>query len=133
LSVLLFPSPSVPVSNPTPEIVEEVKQPISTEQLIQASAERYAVKYIDLYETLDCESMGFIDPAIQSGWYHNGVRENSWGYAQFNLPSGLKTADGRTITKEIAIDAEEAIDAAAYNFSIGNASQWSCYNGDDPR
>jgi hypothetical protein len=100
---------------------------MSTEQLIHAAADRYAVRFVDLYDTLDCESSHFIDPAIQSGWYHDGVRENSWGYAQFNLPSHMKTADGREITKEIAVNPEEAIDAAAYNFSIGNATQWSCY------
>lgn len=95
--------------------------------MITASAHRYGVDRESLYKTLDCESVHFADPAIQSGYYYKGVRENSWGYAQFNLPSSLKTADGRTITKEIAVNPEEAIDATAYNFSIGNAGQWSCY------
>jgi hypothetical protein len=110
---------------PTPPPVEV----LSVDDLITRSAARYGVNRKALYDTLDCESMHFKDAKIQSGWYKNGVRENSWGFAQFNLPSGMKTADGRTITKEIATDPAEAIDAAAYNFSIGNARQWSCYHG----
>lgn len=106
-------------------IVETVS--LSPGDLITEAALKYGVNRQHLYDTLDCESKGFIDPAIQSGWYRNGVRENSWGYAQFNLPSGLKTADGREITKEIAIDPKEAIDAAAYNFSVGNADHWTCF------
>ena len=105
----------------------EVAVSLTPGELITEAALKYGVNRQHLYDTLDCESQGFIDPAIQSGWYRNGVRENSWGYAQFNLPSGLKTADGREITKEIAIDPKEAIDAAAYNFSVGNAGAWTCY------
>jgi hypothetical protein len=101
--------------------------PLSPDELITEAALKYGINRQHLYDTLDCESQGFIDPAIQSGWYRNGIRENSWGYAQFNLPSGLKTADGREITKEIAIDPKEAIDAAAYNFSVGNARAWTCF------
>lgn len=106
-------------------IVEVI--PLSPDELITRSALKYGVNRQRLYDTLDCESSHFIDPAIQSGYYKDGVRENSWGYGQFNLPSGLKTADGRVITKEIAIDPEEAVDAVAYNFSIHNENQWSCY------
>ncbi len=113
------------------EIAEAAQTPppevLSIDDLITRSAKKYGVNRDILYKTLDCESIHFKDATIQSGYYRNGVRENSWGFAQFNLPSGLKTADGRTITKEIAIDPEESIDAAAYNFSIGNAKQWSCY------
>lgn len=106
-------------------IVEVI--PLTPGELITEAALKYGVNRQRLYDTLECESAGFTDPAIQSGWHKNGVRETSFGYAQFNLPSGLKTADGRTITYEIAIDPKEAIDATAYNFSIGNAEHWSCY------
>lgn len=54
-------------------------------------------------------------------------RENSWGIAQFNFPTGLENSDGSTITMSDARDPERALDAAAFNFSIGNAERWSCY------
>lgn len=74
------------------------------------------------------ESAGFASTTIQSGYYRkDGSREPSFGVAQFYIPSSLKTASGATITKEMAIDPEQALDAAAYNFSIGNADQWSAY------
>lgn len=100
---------------------------IDIDQLITDAAERHGVNRERLYSTLECESVGFKDVAIQSDYYHDGVRENSWGIAQFNLPTDLTTADGRMITKEIAIDPEEAIDAAAYQFAEGRASRWTCY------
>ncbi len=104
---------------------------VSIDQLITDAAKRHHLNREHLYRTLECESAGFTDVAIQSfvpdTTGPNG-RENSWGVAQFHLPSGLTTSSGEIITKEIAIDPEKAIDAAAYQFSIGNASQWSCYN-----
>ena len=114
----------VAVAAQTP--IEEVI-PLTPDELITRASLKYGVNRQRLYDTLKCESQNFIDPAIQSGHYKNGVRETSFGYAQFNLPSGLKTSDGRIVTYEIAIDPEEAVDAAAYNFSIGNASHWTCY------
>jgi len=101
---------------------------LTPDELITRAALKYGVNRQRLYDTLECESEGFKDPAIQSGYYRkDGKRETSYGYAQFNLPSGLKTVDGRTITYEIAINPSEAIDAMAFNFSIGNANQWTCY------
>lgn len=73
------------------------------------------------------ESGGFASTTIQSGYYENGIRETSYGVCQFYIPSNLKTADGEEITKDIAIDPVKCLDAAAYNFSVGNASQWSAY------
>ncbi len=110
---------------------EAAEMPIETADpatLITQAAEKYGVNRQRLYDTLECESDGFRDPAIQSGWIRaDGTREPSFGYGQFFLPSSLKTADGRTITYEIAINPREAIYAVAYNFSIGNAPQWSCW------
>lgn len=95
---------------------------LSPRELITQAATKYGVSQDHLYKTLFCESGGFIDPAI-----HNGNGENSWGYAQFNLPTDLKTALGATITKEVAIDPYQAIDAAAFNMSIGNQTRWTCW------
>lgn len=102
----------------TPEIAEE---------FARETAREFGLHEERFVKTLKCESAGFKDPKIQSGHYYKGKRETSYGYAQFNLPSGLKTEDGRTITYEIAVDPEEAIRAAGYNFSIGNASHWTCW------
>ena len=114
----------------SPEIAyAEEMRVYSIQELIDLSADRYGVAREILYLTLKCESAGFTvlegQSQIPDTSGPNGY-ENSWGIAQFNLPSDLKTADGREITKEIAIVPVEAIDAAAYNFSIGNAGRWSC-------
>lgn len=102
----------------TPELIES---------FALETAKKYHIDEDEFVETLRCESCGFIDPKIQSGHYKNGVREQSFGIAQFNLPSGLKTASGEEITYEIAIDPEQAIDAAGYNFSIGLQDRWTCW------
>lgn len=121
---VLPPVPKEPVVT-VPE-VEAAETPKSVALLIHEAALKYGVDETKLYRVLNCESAGFTDPKIQSGYYHDGVRETSYGYAQFHLPSSLKTASGDMITYEIAIDPAQAIDAAAFNFSQGNANQWSC-------
>ncbi len=96
---------------------------LSPQELISRAADKYGIIEDHLYKTLDCESQHFIEPAI-----HNpSKKENSWGWGQFNLPTDLKTSDGRAITKEIAIDPIQAVDAVAYNFSIGKATRWTCF------
>lgn len=132
-----FGTPTVPYIEEmvllAPETVEAKEEvpvewtPEYAEQFAREVARKYEINEERFVETLECESMHFRDPKIQSGHYKNGVRENSWGYAQFNLPTDLMTADGRIITYEIAVNPAEAIDAAAYQFSIGNAKRWSCY------
>lgn len=104
--------------------------PALLETLARTTAQKYGVNEYALVETLRCESMGFTwnDQSLVPDAKGPRGREDSWGIGQFNMPSDLKTADGREITKEIALDQPEAIDAAGYNFSIGKASRWSCYN-----
>lgn len=101
--------------------------PEYAESFARETARKYGIDEERFIDTLKCESMHFRDPKIQSGHYKNGVRETSYGYSQFHLPTDLMTADGRIITYEIAVNPAEAIDAAAYQFSIGNAKRWSCY------
>lgn len=102
---------------------------MSIDDLIKEDATKYGVNETHLYKTLQCESANFTVLDGQSEVVRpDGTRENSWGIAQFNLPTDLKTASGEEITKEVATDPEEAIDAAAYNFSKGYATRWSCYN-----
>lgn len=104
-----------------------------TPETIEAMAYEKAVKYHlahpkTFVETMRHESLGFISKDIQSGYYRpDGSREPSFGVCQFYIPSSLKTADGFAVTKEVAVDPEKCLDAAAYNFSIGNASEWTEY------
>lgn len=87
--------------------------------VIVADATKYGVNYDHLYKTLYCES-GLNPNAL-------GDHGTSFGVAQFHLPTDLKTAQGTIITKDIALDPIQAIDAASYQFSIGNASRWTCW------
>jgi len=109
------------------ELIDEPWTPERGRREAYKASEKYGIDSEVFVKTMECES-GFQDPTIQSGHYKNGERETSFGYAQFNLPSGLKTADGETITYEIATDPEKSLDAAAFNFSIGNAHHWSCFH-----
>jgi hypothetical protein len=74
--------------------------------------------------TLDCESDGFKDPAIQSQVPHKGGpngQEDSWGYAQVHLP------DHSDISREQAVDPTFAVLWAAKEF-MRRPEQWSCYS-----
>lgn len=88
------------------------------------------IDVVQFVDTLSCESQGFTVLSGQSQVPNpagpNG-QENSWGVAQFNLPSDLKTADGRPIDFSVATDPRQAISAAAYNFSLGKQGRWSCW------
>lgn len=97
------------------------------EEIAREKAKKYGINVYLFVETMRNESGGFGSTTIQSGYYHNGVRERSFGVCQFNIPSGLKTASGEEITYDIAVDPEQCLDAAAYNFSVGNANQWTEY------
>lgn len=89
-------------------------------------AEKYNTYPDKMWQTILCENPE-LKPELQSYIVKDGVREDSWGLAQFHLPSGNKTADGVTITKEMAQTPEIALDAMAYHFSIGNAELWTCF------
>lgn len=94
------------------------------EQELRTVAKKYNVSYEKLHSTVACES-GF-KTDIQSGHHLSYGREESWGVAQFHLPSKNRTADGEIITKEMALNPAIALDAMAYHFSIGNAKAWTC-------
>lgn len=110
------------------EFAPRIFTPEELEEIVRIVQEKHGLGD-DFFETARCESSNFIDQEIQSGYYKNGVRENSWGIFQFNLPSGLKTAEGEIITKEIAIDPYQAAEAAAFNFKQGLQGQWTCWKG----
>ena len=95
-------------------------------QEVWERAEKYNTFPDKMWNTILCENQQ-LNPKQQSNIVKDGVREDSWGLAQFHLPSRNKTADGVVITKEMAQDPEIALDAMAYHFSIGNARLWTCY------
>lgn len=113
---------------------EEIPLPVWTPESLEALASTTAAKYglnrHRFVETLRCESAGFTFVEGQSGVPDStgpNNREDSWGVAQFHMPSTLKDASGEVMSKEEAQDPAQAIDAAGFNFSIGNASSWTCF------
>jgi len=66
-----------------------------------------------LARVLECESG--LDPTVV------GDNGTSFGIAQFHNPWAWG------ITKEQAFDPEFAIDFTAEQFSLGQASKWTCY------
>lgn len=94
-------------------------------RIIKEKADKYGVSYEQMSVTVACESGYKAD--IQSHHVLSYGREESWGVAQFHLPSKNRDANGQVITKEMALDPEQALDAMAYHFSQGNARMWTCY------
>ena len=134
LGVLLAPEP-IPPAVPEPLAVKEIVvewTPENIRALAYEKARKYDLASLGLEEayvrTMDYESKGFIDPCIQSEVPSpdgpNG-QENSWGVSQFWLTHPMETPDGRLITKEIACDPEQALDASAWHFSQGRAHRWN--------
>lgn len=97
-----------------------------TKEYVYEAAEKYNTYPDRMWQTIKCENPELI-PELQSLIVKEGVREDSWGLAQFYLPAGNKTPDGEVITKEIAQDPIKALDAMAWHFSEGRAHLWSCY------
>lgn len=95
------------------------------EEEIRKVSNKYGVSYDKMWHTIQCES-GF-STSTQSHYYLGGKREESYGLAQFYLPARNRTADGKVITKEMALDPRIALDAMAFHFAAGNAKAWSCY------
>lgn len=94
-------------------------------QEVKTAASKYGVSYEKMYKTIACESN--FNPEIQSHHTMDYGREESYGVAQFHIPSRNRTADGTVITKEMALNPAIALDAMAYHFSIGNQRLWTCY------
>jgi len=74
----------------------------------------------DFYETLEYESAGWQN--IQSRVVKNGVREESYGIAQINLPAHP------TISKAQALDVRWAVNWAAQEFQAKRQWQWTAWN-----
>lgn len=105
-------------------------QVISIDDLIHQTVTKYGLNYQHFYATLDCESEGFKDVAIQSQVPDrsspNGL-EQSYGISQVFLP------EHPDITKEQAIDPVWAINYAGELFSEGKEHQLHCYKIEQAR
>jgi hypothetical protein len=110
------------------EVLIEIKYDWTEERVkqeIKTAADKYGVSYEKMNAVVKCESGYDID--IQSHHILNYGRELSFGLAQWHIPAGNRTAEGKVITKEMALNPIIALDAMAYYFSIGNAKAWTCY------
>lgn len=92
---------------------------------IETAANKYGTSYEQMKNTVACESGFKVD--IQSHHNLSYGREQSYGLAQWHIPAKNRNAEGKVITKEMALDPVQALDAMAYHFSIGNAKAWTCY------
>ncbi len=103
---------------------------------IEEKAKEYKVSADLMKRIINCESQG--STTIQSNHrYHAGNvpvgskvgdRELSFGLAQWHIPAKNTDSKGKIITKEMALDPSQALDAMAYHISIGNTKKWSCYS-----
>lgn len=126
LSTLLFSTPPSPQLTVPVTVVAPQRELTSTTSVAayvwQLEEERGLTHF---YKTMRCES-NFQN--VQSNHYKDGVQEESYGIAQWHIPAGNKTQDGRIITKEMALDPKLAIDTAAWYFEMGWHKKWSCYD-----
>lgn len=112
------------------ETKEKTWTPVEVEKLAEDTARKYGIPVYSFVETMRCESKDFTvihgqsEIPVPDG--PNGY-ENSWGVAQFWLEQPMSTPEGGLVTKEIATDPKQALEIAAWHFSQGRASQWSCY------
>jgi len=102
---------------------------LTPREIVQVKAIEYGVPAPLLEKIITCESQW--QPTVQSrhiypftdakrGIY-KGQRERSYGLVQISLPHHP------TITKEMAIDPEFAIDFLAKKVSEGKGHLWSCF------
>lgn len=130
LLTLLLYLPASPVLSA--QIVEAATNDFTSTSSIEAYVKAVQIDNglgDDFYYTMRCESAWWKN--IQSGHKvatgPNG-QEDSWGVAQWNMPAGNKTQDGRVITREMALDVKLAVDTAAWYFTKGWHKKWSCWN-----
>lgn len=88
--------------------------------LVYQYAKDYGVKSSVMINTINCEDVTW-DPEKQSDIIKTGIREESYGLAQINLPNNPE------ITKSQAQDPNFAIEWMAKQMSNGHAQKWSCY------
>jgi hypothetical protein len=107
---------TAPVSLIEPPKEERV---LSVDEIIKNKAKEHAVSEEIMRAVIDCESHG--STTVQSNYYYKGVREDSWGLVQINLPWNPQ------VTKEQALDPEFSADFLARNLKAGKGDLWTCY------
>lgn len=118
---------SAPISYTAIPVAHAEVIPYDLDSRIGFFASKWGVNETHMSKVIQCESQGSttlqslaIDPKT-------GIREDSWGIAQWNLPANNKTFDDATITKAMALDPDIALDNMAYYWSKGLAYRWTCY------
>lgn len=95
---------------------------------IKKYANKWGVNPAIMGATVWCEINGTPSTTLQSYVIDkNGDREESYGVAQWNLPSKNTKLDGSVITYKDAINLDVALDNMAWYFSTGRAHDWSCW------
>lgn len=134
MAFILFFIGGSPITQDSPMVYAEVEdypklQPSSVYSIEQVKlltdyyGEKYSVDSNVMLNVIKCETH-FRNK--QSDIYKNGIREESYGIAQFHLPSKNKI-DDKVITKEMALDPNIAVEAMAQIMSKGHYGKWSCY------
>ena len=130
----LYFTGATPITQDLPMVYADVEvkptlRPVETYTIEQVKlltdfyGKKYSVDSDVMINVIQCETH-FRNK--QSDIYKNGVREESYGIAQFHLPSKNKI-DDKVITKEMALDPNIAVEAMAQIMSKGHYGKWSCY------
>ncbi len=125
------------VPQATPEPVYALPRLLTIEEvqsLVYESADRVGLPSAsEMFKTVLCESPktlvnGEVRYVVdgQSEHVRNGIREESWGLAQWNVKAGNLGLDGKPMTKEDAINAPYALDVMASYFKTGKSALWTC-------
>ncbi len=117
-SGLFLINASIPINTETFKRAEVIQQATPIE-IIQFMADKYHVNEKTMIKLINCEDPTW-NPEQQSNYYRNGIREESYGPAQINIPSW------KEITKQQAEDWTFSMDFMAYQLSKGNIGIWSC-------
>lgn len=84
-------------------------------------AKKYGVSSSVMISVINCENKEW-DTDLQSRIINkNGIREESYGLSQINLPSHPN------ISLEQAIDPDFSLDFMAKNLKAGKGNMWTCY------
>lgn len=123
-STLLAPHWKTALAEETPIPLTALGEPYSTStasRLVRFYADKWDVSYEKLWATVSCENPE-LDPMLQSRYIDSkGLREESYGLAQWNLHSHPE------ITLQEAQDPDISLDRMAEAFSKGEMRQWTCY------
>lgn len=102
-----------------PQNIETYQRPPTAREIVHVMAENYHVSEDLMVCLITKETSGTWNPDIQSGFYKNGVREESYGLAQIHIPSHPD------ITVEQAKDTLYAIEFMAKEISNGRSWEWT--------